>query len=119
MNKTLLIVDDEPANIDLLKGLLPPNIKVKAALKGEIAVKLITKSAPDLILLDLIMPGLDGFQTLQKIRELPDGGLINVAIVSGNDSPADIQKGQELGAVAHLKKPIDAKLLASVIAAYL
>ena len=49
MTKTVLIVDDEPANIDLLKGLMPENVKIKAATKGEVALKLVGKQLPDLL----------------------------------------------------------------------
>lgn len=115
MTVTVLVVDDEPANIDLIKGVLPEGVRVKAALKGTIALKLVSKDVPDLILLDLIMPELDGFQTLQKLRELEAGKNIPVAIISGNAEPSDIEFGQKLGAIAHLQKPIQPQELLNII----
>lgn len=115
MELTVLVVDDEPANIDLVKGILPEEFKVKAALKGEIALKLLSKQVPDLVLLDLVMPGLSGFETLQQIRLLPNGHEIPVVIISGNASDSDLDKGKELGAIAHLMKPIDPNQLLTII----
>ena len=115
MTITVLVVDDEPANIDLIKGILPDNVKVKAALKGAIALKLVSKQIPDLILLDLVMPELDGFQTLQKLRESEAGKNVPVAIISGNAEQSDIELGQEMGAIAHLQKPIQPQELLNII----
>ena len=115
MELTVLVVDDEPSNIDLIKGILPEECKVKAALKGEIALKLLSKQVPDLVLLDLMMPGLSGFDTLQRIRQLPNGQQIPVVIISGNASEDDINKGKELGTIAHLMKPINPDQLLTII----
>lgn len=119
MSKIAFVVDDEPANIDLIKGLLPDNVKVKAALSGEIALKQLSKKFPDILFLDLLMPQMDGFETLQAIRALPNGDQLPVLIISGNASDADIQKGKSLGAIGHLTKPVDSEKLNAFITQYL
>ena len=119
MVKVVLIVDDEPANIDLLKGLMPEGVKVKAALSGIIAVKQLSKSLTDIVFLDLMMPQMDGFETLSKIRELPGGENLPVVIVSGNASDRDIAQGKALGAIGHLQKPVDGIQLMTIIDEYL
>ena len=111
----MLVVDDEPANIDLVKGILPETIKVKAALKGEVAIKLVGKQMPDLIVLDLIMPGLSGFETLAQIRKLDTGQQVPVVIISGNAQQSDIEQGQQLGVIGHLQKPIKATELLAIV----
>ncbi|MCJ8318851.1 MAG: response regulator [Colwellia sp.] len=119
MTKIAFVVDDEPANIDLIKGLLPKDVKVKAALSGEIALKQLSKKLPDILFLDLLMPKMDGFETLKAIRELPEGDSLPVLIISGNASEMDIEKGKVLGAIGHLTKPVDSQKLASYISQYL
>lgn len=123
MPKSVLVVDDSAANIELCKALIsmimPQQIKVKAALSGEIAIKQISKSMPDLLILDLIMPELSGFETLRAIRELPFGKQLPALIISGNNNPEDISQGKSLGVIGHLTKPIDANILASYLRQYL
>lgn len=119
MTKTVLIVDDEPANIDLLKGLMPEGLKIKAALKGEVAIKLVSKAMPDLLFLDLVMPGLDGFSTLEQIRAMPAGDELPVVIVSGNQSDQDVEKGKSLNVVAQLSKPVEPQQIQQVLKNYL
>jgi len=119
VTKIAFVVDDEPANIELIKGLMPEGVKVKAALSGEIALKQLSKKMPDIVFLDLIMPQMDGFETLQAIRELPGGDSLPVLIISGNTNETDIEKGKALGAIGHLSKPIDSNKLAIFINQYL
>jgi CheY-like chemotaxis protein len=119
VTKIAFVVDDEPANIDLIKGLMPEGVKVKAALSGEMAIKQLSKKFPDIVFLDLLMPQMDGFETLRAIRSLPEGDTLPVLIISGNASEADIIKGQSLGAIGHLTKPIDSNKLAVFINQYL
>ena len=119
VTKIAFVVDDEPANIDLIKGLMPEGVKVKAALSGEIALKQLAKKFPDIVFLDLLMPKMDGFATLQAIRKLPEGDSLPVLIISANASETDIERGKALGAIGHLIKPIDSNKLAVFINQYL
>ena len=115
MINTVLVVDDEPANIHLIKGILPADIKLKAATSGAIALKQLTKSQPDVILLDLVMPEMDGFETLAKLKAMPECQQIPVIIISGNASSQDIEKTTELGALSHLQKPISKDQLMALL----
>jgi len=119
VTKIAFVVDDEPANIELIKGLMPKGVKVKAALSGEIALKQLSKKMPDIVFLDLLMPQMDGFETLQAIRELPGGDTLPVLIISGNANETDVEKGKTLGVIGHLTKPIDSNKLAVFLNQYL
>lgn len=107
MSKVLLIVDDEPANIDLIKGLVPADYKCKAAIKGQIALKQIAKQKPDMVILDLIMPEMDGLQTLKELRREHDQASLPVLIISGTKDPDKLSALQQLGISGFLLKPID------------
>ena len=65
---SILVVDDEPANIDILLGILGPYYDVKVAPSGTIALKITQQFTPDLILLDIMMPGMDGFEVCKKLK---------------------------------------------------
>jgi len=114
-NKSVLIVDDEPSNIDLIAGILSPHVKTKAAPKGQIALVISKKTHPDMVLLDLKMPEMDGFEVCKKLKADPDTADIPVVFISGEQDPADVAKGKELGAVDFLFKPVEPdKLIAAV-----
>lgn len=114
-NKVILVVDDTAINIDLLSGLLRPLYKVKAAKSGEQALKILVKGSIDLVLLDIIMPGLDGYQTLEQIRATPETASTPVIFVSGNEEGGSGQ-AVELGAQGFITKPVDAGLALALIA---
>jgi CheY-like chemotaxis protein len=105
---TLLLVDDEPANIDLLKGVLPADFKFKIAISGDKALKIAQKEPhPDLILLDVMMPGIDGYEVCRQLKGDPATAGIPVIFVSGHADDAERQKGLALGAVNFVSKPVD------------
>jgi len=116
--KVLLVVDDESANIDLLVGLLKENYKIKVALNGERAIKIAQKSLPNLILLDVIMPGINGHEVCQALKKDPETENLPIVLVTGNASEEDIQKGAEAGALETLAKPIDPEKLFAAIEKY-
>jgi putative two-component system response regulator len=68
---TILVVDDAPSNIDILKGMLGHDYVVQAAVSGTIALKIIEKKKPDLILLDIMMPEMNGHEVCKKLKENP------------------------------------------------
>jgi putative two-component system response regulator len=113
--KVILVVDDSVINIDLLSGLLRPLYKVKAAKSGEQALKILAKGGVDLVLLDIIMPGLDGYQTLAQIRANPDITKTPVIFVSGNEEGDSSSAGVQ-GAQGFITKPVDASLALALIA---
>ncbi len=114
-NKVILVVDDTAINIDLLSGLLRPHYKVKAAKSGEQALKILAKGGIDLVLLDIIMPGLSGYQTLAKIRDSADIAHTPVIFVSGNDD-AGLSQAEGASAQGFLSKPVDARRALQLIA---
>lgn len=65
---SVLVVDDEPANIDILLGILKPFYNVKVAPSGHVALKVVQQFTPDLILLDIMMPGMDGFEVCKQLK---------------------------------------------------
>jgi len=112
----ILIVDDEPANLDLLRGILHEKFKVKAAINGVQALKIALKDpAPDLILLDIVMPEMDGFSVLAHLRDDSRAENIPVIFISANADSEQKQKGIELGATGFLSKPINPQMLYSLI----
>jgi putative two-component system response regulator len=109
---TLLIVDDEPANLALLTQLLQPTYRVRAANSGESALRAATvEPRPDLMLLDVMMPGMDGYTVLQRLRENPATRDIAVVFLTAMDHVADEERGLQLGAADYMTKPINPALV--------
>lgn len=100
----ILIVDDTPQNIDLLRQVLTPlDCKILAANSGEAALSVVERNTPDLILLDVMMPGIDGFEACKKIRENYD-----IPIVFVTAKQDDISLGFKAGGNDYITKPINA-----------
>lgn len=111
----ILAVDDTPENLDVVKGLLAPKFIVKAAVNGMMALKIVEKQSPDLILLDIRMPGMDGFEVCQKLKENDASAAIPVIFLTGESDAATESDAIEAGASGYITKPIDpAVLLASI-----
>ena len=104
--KTILIVDDAPENLDLLSGILKSTYRVKVAKSGEHALKVIAKSAPDLILLDVMMPEMDGYEVCRRLKSDDSTKDIPIIFVTAMEQESDETKGFELGASGYLTKPI-------------
>ena len=105
--QTILIVDDTPQNLTLLGELLLPYYRVRAANSGERALRAAAAQSPDLILLDVMMPEMDGYQVLARLRADPVTAGIPVIFVTAMDSSADEEQGLALGAVDYITKPIN------------
>lgn len=104
---TVLVVDDTPENIDLLVAILKDDYKVKAARNGEQGLKIARlPNSPDLILLDIMMPGIDGFEVCKRLKEDPTTCDIPVIFVTAKISTEDEIHGFKLGAVDYITKPI-------------
>lgn len=103
MNKKILIIEDEESLIDLLVAKFKKeNYGVEFAYDGEEGYKKIGTYKPDLILLDIVMPKMDGYEVLEKMNE--EGIKIPVIIISNSGQPVEIEKTKKLGAVDHLIK---------------
>lgn len=90
---TILAVDDVKMNLDLLVGALGDRYDLSVATNGATALKLVSETRPDLILLDIMMPGMDGFEVLQKLKENPDTRDIPVIFLS---ALSEVEKGKGL-----------------------
>ena len=83
-NKELiLLVDDDPGNLKRAQTILGEEFRISATTSGKMALSLLSKVTPDLILLDVNMPEMNGFETLKKIRELENGSMIPVVFLTG------------------------------------
>ncbi|MDC9729819.1 MAG: diguanylate cyclase [Methyloprofundus sp.] len=103
----VLVVDDVPANIQILANCLKDHYQIKVATSGELCLKLADfETKPDLILLDIEMPGMDGFETCQHLKSNKNTAGIPVIFVTAKDSTEDEEKGLLLGAVDYITKPI-------------
>ncbi|WPL16823.1 Stalked cell differentiation-controlling protein [Thiorhodovibrio winogradskyi] len=116
---SILIVDDEPANIDLLRAQLGAGYRIRAATSGARALAAARKAPPpDLLLLDAMMPELDGFGLCEQLRADPTTAALPVIFISGSAAPADRARAAALGARDYLTKPVATEtLLAAVQAA--
>lgn len=104
---TILIVDDMPDNLSLMMELLKGDYVVKLANGGERALKLAgMKPAPDLILLDIMMPEMDGYEVCRRLKTQPETKDIPVVFLTAKSEIEDERKGLELGAVDYITKPI-------------
>ncbi len=104
---TILVVDDMPENLTLMSSLLKDDYKVKVANGGEKALKIVASdSPPDLILLDVMMPGMDGYEVCRRLKCDPGTMNIPVIFLTARVEVDDEKKGLELGAVDYITKPI-------------
>ena len=104
---TILVVDDTPANLSLMTGLLRDDYKVKAAIDGEKALRIAQASPPpDLILLDIMMPGMDGYEVCRQLKADPATRDIPVIFLTAKSGVEDEKMGLDLGAVDYITKPI-------------
>jgi len=105
MEENILIVEDDKFLRELIsKKLIGQGFKIDEAIDGEEALKKLQELKPNLVLLDLILPGLDGFDVLQRMKDNPSTASIPVLILSNLGQKDEIEKGLKLGAVDFLVK---------------
>src|SRR5882672_7285186 len=108
MAQKILVVDDTPQNVKLLGDLLTAKgYEVTTAVNGELALESIAKQPPDLVLLDVMMPGLNGYEVCRKIRENAATALLPVVMCTSLDPHQERVKGIEAGADDFLSKPVN------------
>ncbi|MGV2872523.1 HD-GYP domain-containing protein [Colwellia sp. E150_009] len=112
IRKIILVVDDTPSNINVVKSVLNDKYSIMAAINGAIALKIMEKQLPDLILLDIMMPDMDGFQVCKKLKENLLTRDIPIIFLTAKADIKDEAKGLELGAVDYITKPISPAILA-------
>lgn len=106
-NGVLLIVDDVQSNLEVLGSILKDQYQIKVALSGKRALELsLLKPIPDLILLDVEMPDMNGFEVLEQLKRNPRTMHIPVIFVTGSDTTSQEEKGLIYGAVDYITKPI-------------
>lgn len=116
---SLLVVDDTPLNLDLLRDVLSPFYRVRLATSGENALKLIQKSPPDLILLDIMMSGMDGYAVCHALKSDPRYAHIPIIFVTAMSDAQDETRGFEVGAVDYITKPISAPVVLARVKTHL
>ena len=116
---TVLIVDDVPTNIEVLAGALKDEYAIKVAINGRKALDIAAAFPVDLILLDIMMPGMDGFETCRQLKADPATAHIPIIFLSARDAVDDIVSGLRLGAVDYVSKPADPTILKARIATHL
>ena len=108
MSARVLVVDDILANVKLLEAKLTAEyFDVVTALSGQEALDLIEVNHPDIVLLDIMMPGMDGFEVCRRIKANPASMHVPVVMVTALDQPSDRVEGLECGADDFLTKPVD------------
>ena len=119
-SNTVLIVDDSPDNIAIITEFLKDTYLTKGARDGSTALKICSKDGPlDLILLDVSMPGMDGYEVCRKLKEDPKTAEIPVIFITARSDPEDEQRGFDLGAVDYITKPISMPILAARVRTHL
>ncbi len=113
----ILVVDDEPHLVKLVRSNLEAqHFKVITAMEGQSGIALVEKEGPDLVILDVMMPGMDGFDVLQKIREFSS---VPVIMLTAKDQDVDVVKGLQSGADDYVKKPFSVHELMARVEAVL
>src|SRR5215470_18855390 len=103
----ILLVDDAKANLDILVEGLKSEHKLSLALNGEMALQIAARTTPDLVLLDIVMPGLDGYEVCRRLREMPETAEVPIMFLSSLEEVQDKTRGFEAGANDYLTKPFE------------
>ena len=107
MRPQVMIVDDTPANIKIIIGLLSDDYELMIATNGQECLDGVRSNPPDLILLDIMMPGMNGYETCQKLKSNPTTTNIPIIFMTAKSEEDDETKGLKLGAVDYIKKPFN------------
>lgn len=103
----VLIVDDIPINVTLIEKMLKPfHFVIEKANDGQTALDIVAVNKPDLILLDLMMPGMNGYDVIKQLRAKEETQQLPIIVISALNSNEDVVKGYDLGANDFLTKPI-------------
>lgn len=114
MEKKIVIVDDEPNIVMTLEyAMKKKGYKVFIARDGEEALSIISNVVPDLVVLDIMMPKVDGYKTLEKIKSNDDLKDCKIVFLSAKNKESDIEKGLRMGAHKYLTKPFSVKKIVS------
>lgn len=114
---TILLVEDNAANVRLVEKIFAnrPNYRIIVAMQGSIAIDLAREHRPDLILLDLNLPDMEGLDVLKTLRDLPETNTIPIAVVSADATPSQITRLLASGAFEYLTKPLNVAAFLKVV----
>jgi putative two-component system response regulator len=116
----VMVVDDNPDNLNVVADLLSTHYSIRAVPSGYRALELLEQnSLPDLILLDVMMPGMDGYQVLKRIKDMPAARDIPIIFLTALDSTRDEEMGLDAGAVDYITKPIRPSILMARVKTHL
>ena len=116
MTARVLVVDDIAANVKLLEAKLAAEyFDVISASNGPDGLRLAAEQKPDIILLDVMMPGMDGFEVLDKVKANPAHAQTPIIMLTAKDQSADVLKGYQSGATSYLVKPFNLDELVETI----
>jgi CheY-like chemotaxis protein len=119
-NKLVLIVDDTPTNVVAISGVLKDSFRTKVATNGEKALALCnSQDKPDLILLDVSMPGMDGYEVCRRLKSRPETCHIPIIFLTAKIDPQDEEKGFDVGAVDYVHKPFSGQLVLARVKTHL
>src|SRR5436190_6959710 len=117
--EAILVVDHPPAHLTLMSGLLRAQYRIKVANGGEKAIAIAQADPPDVILLDITMPGLSGYDVCQRLKVNPATRDIPIVFLTAMTSVEDEKRGLDLGAVDYITKPISPPIVLSRVATHL
>lgn len=116
MSKKILIADDEPSIVAAVEFLLKRGgYEVRVARSGDEALELIEASPPDLVLLDVMMPGRSGYEVCKRLRERPEWKDVKIIMLSAKGRDAEVSRGLSLGADVYITKPFSTRDLMAKI----
>jgi CheY-like chemotaxis protein len=114
-NLTILAVDDNPINLGILEEILVGDYRLKFARSGQEAIRLAAQCEPAVVLLDVMMPGMDGLETCRRLREVPGLANTSIVMVSAKAMPSERAAGFRAGADDYITKPFDEVELMEVL----
>jgi len=117
--QTLLVVDDRPENIDVLVGILGERYRIRAATSGPLALRIAERWPPDLVLLDVMMPGMDGYEVCRRLKSTPATRRVPVIFVTARGEVEDEQHGFDVGAADYVTKPVQPRIVRARVATHL
>lgn len=114
---TVLLVEDNPQHLELLEAYLEPleEVRVVTATNGQEAMTRVAEESPDLVLLDIMMPKMSGFEVCKRIKNDPKTRDIIVIMITALNETGDIERAAECGTDDYLSKPVDRKALTDLI----
>jgi diguanylate cyclase (GGDEF)-like protein len=119
-DKTILIVDDSKLNIQVLSDILKEkSYRIASARSGMMALEFVNMNKPDLMLLDIMMPEIDGFEVCRRLKADPESANIPIIFISGLDKSKDIVKGFKAGAVDYIIKPFQKEVVLARVSTHL